>query len=81
MVATFSSDFEAEEVIIFEGRIGGPLFFVEESGRRQLWSLVFKRMFIVCVLVFSAGFLVNTEVKNVFFYEQTQRSQAGTEKT
>ena len=34
MAATFSSDFEAEEVIIFEGRIGGPLFFDEESGRR-----------------------------------------------
>jgi len=34
VAATFSSDFEAEEVIIFEGRIGGPLFFDEESGRR-----------------------------------------------
>ena len=29
---------------------------------------------------FSAGFLVNTEVINVLFYEQTQRSQEGTEK-
>ena len=67
MAATFSSDFEAEEVIIFEGRIGGPLFFVEESGRWPLWSLVFKRMFIVLMCPsFSAGFLVNTEVKMSF---------------
>ena len=71
MAATFSSDFEAEEVIIFEGRIGGPLFFVEESGRRPLWSLVFKRMIIVCVLVSLQVFW--TEGKNVFLPAYTRK--------